>query len=399
MLLLFLLASFSQAEVVGKNRATAEILWDNYGVPHIYAQNQEVLAYAFGYAHGRSYGTTLLSLYGRGRGKAAEYWGGTLNLGLDIFMWTNRIPQLADESYYAQDPNSRVICDAFAEGFTDYINAHREDFNPSLLVVLPIEGIDVLRHGFHVLFYFLYVGSQTMRGTWMKDFDRTSDPFFANETAYRHFSAYADYNPLDELSEDVRANLGSNAWAINSLRGASPNGMLVQNPHLPYFWFFRWYEAHLVIESEGLDLYGANLLGVPVLNIAFNEFLGWTHTVNVQRAYTGYELLLTTPGGSTYIFDDRVLPITTTSHTVYELDNGTLIPHEVVIEYSVHGPIIGRRGQRAFAVRLAGVDDLLRPDYIKQWWDMGRAKKLHRVEGCNRPKSSWNVYHNVCRPR
>jgi acyl-homoserine lactone acylase PvdQ len=52
-----------------------EILWDKWGVPHIYGKDMEGLFYAFGWAQMHSHGDLILKLYGQARGRAAEYWG------------------------------------------------------------------------------------------------------------------------------------------------------------------------------------------------------------------------------------------------------------------------------------------------------------------------------------
>ena len=52
-----------------------EILWDRYGVPHIFATNRESMFYAEGWAQMEAQANLLLQLYGESRGRAAEYWG------------------------------------------------------------------------------------------------------------------------------------------------------------------------------------------------------------------------------------------------------------------------------------------------------------------------------------
>ena len=52
-----------------------EILWDTYGVPHIYGSDAETVFYGYGYAQANSHANTIFRLYGEARGKGAEYWG------------------------------------------------------------------------------------------------------------------------------------------------------------------------------------------------------------------------------------------------------------------------------------------------------------------------------------
>ncbi len=52
-----------------------EILWDTFGVPHVYGKNEQGVFYGFGWAQVKSHGNLVLRLYGQAQGRAAEYWG------------------------------------------------------------------------------------------------------------------------------------------------------------------------------------------------------------------------------------------------------------------------------------------------------------------------------------
>src|SRR5262245_7699493 len=54
-----------------------EILWDRYGVPHIFARDHPSLFYAYGYAQMEAHSELLLRLYAQARGRGAEYYGDT----------------------------------------------------------------------------------------------------------------------------------------------------------------------------------------------------------------------------------------------------------------------------------------------------------------------------------
>lgn len=69
----FLAVSFFVAGIVAKlitpaSSAVApsqtEILWDTWGVPHIFAKDNKSLFHAFGYAQMQSHGDLILRLYG-----------------------------------------------------------------------------------------------------------------------------------------------------------------------------------------------------------------------------------------------------------------------------------------------------------------------------------------------
>jgi acyl-homoserine-lactone acylase len=134
----------------------------------------------------------------------------------------------------------------------------------------------------------------------------------------------------------------------------------------------RRVQAHFVVASEDIDLYGTGFVGLPNLQIAFTRYLGWTHTVNTIQPYTAYELTLV--GDDQYLFDGQTLTLTRDEVTIRILqEDGSFREEQVVVEKSIHGPLSARGAGTAIAVRLAGLD---RPDPLKQWWDMGLARNL-----------------------
>src|SRR3982751_6193383 len=53
----------------------AKIDWDEWGVPHITANNEKDLFFAQGWAEMQAHANLVLQLYGAARGKGATYWG------------------------------------------------------------------------------------------------------------------------------------------------------------------------------------------------------------------------------------------------------------------------------------------------------------------------------------
>ncbi len=153
---------------------------------------------------------------------------------------------------------SQPYLDSFAAGINAYAQEHPELIDDEVEVVLPVTGEDILAHLQRVLYF-----------TFVVDPEKVAD-----------LSA-------EQRLEQKYSN-GSNAWAIAPNRSASGNSMLLANPHLPWSDLFLWYEAQLT--APGINAYGATLVGAPVLVLAFNEHLGWTHTVNTFDGWDLYKL-------------------------------------------------------------------------------------------------------------
>ena len=324
-----------QGSAVGRG---AEILWDSYGVPHIYAKTLPAIGYAFGWAQAQNHGDLLLRVYGQARGRAAEYWGGTQNVAEDRWVHTVGGVELGQKAYDALSTEYRAYLDAFAAGINDYARANGGQIVDSVEQVLPVSGADVMSHSARVLYSFFLSGRQRAQGLSTQWSER-----------------------------------GSNAWAIAPSRSASGKAMLLQNPHLPWSDVFTWMEAHLV--GGGADVYGAALVGSPVINIGFNERLGWTHTVNTTDTEDYYELTLQ---GSGYMFDGGIRPFERSTRTIkVKRADGSFSTDTLVVKRSVHGPIVRERSGKALALRIAGLD---RINGIEQWWAMGRARNLAEFE-------------------
>lgn len=358
--ILLLVLGFLLALLVGKQSwrsspTTTEILWDTYGIPHIYGKDTASSFRAFGWAQMQSHGDLLLRLYGQARGRAAEYWGEDY-LESDRWVRTMGVPDRAQSWYDRQNPDFRNYLDAFAAGINAYATAHPEAIEDEVEAVLPVNGVDVLAHFQRVLNFTFVVDPGRVAGV-------------TESTVVSASGNYEDF---------LTSAKGSNGWAIAPSRSESGNAMLLANPHLPWSDLFLWYEAQ--ITAPGMDAYGATLVGVPVLAIAFNDRLGWTHTVNTHDGWDAYKLKLEEGG---YRFDGAVRPFQTQRQILkVKQDDGTLREEELVVRQSIHGPVVAETDEGAIALRVVGLDS---SGGLKQWWEMARARNLSEFETALQP--------------
>jgi acyl-homoserine-lactone acylase len=286
----------------------AEILWDRYGVPHIHATDTVALFRAFGWAQARAHGDLVLRLYGASRGRAAEYWSAD-RLDDDRWIHTVRLPEQTRDAWAVLSDRDRRLFDAFAEGFNAHAERHPERVGDEVRAVLPVRGEDVLAQS---------IGIGLLFSTARPGAERWRQP-------------------------------GSNAWAIAPSRSATGNALLLANPHLPWEGGYTWFEARW--SAPGLDAYGAALVGTPVLAIAFNPELGWTHTVNTQDLEDAYELRLADGG---YRWDGGIRAFATDTAWIRVRGAVALDSVAHVRRVSLHGPLIAERGERALALRSVG---------------------------------------------
>ncbi len=340
LLLSVLLLSVSSVAAQDDDPPPTEILWDSWGVPHIFAPDNDGLFYAFGWAMTRNHGDMILQFYAESRGRAAEYFGPEY-VPSDQLIRTLGIPQEGQAGYDQLNDEWRSYVDAFAQGINDFAAANPEIITDAYEAVLPVTGPDVIVHGARSLRWSFVAGSGVNAALGMA----------------------APAEPM-----------GSNAWAIGPARSANGNAMLVANPHQPWRGFGLWMEAHFI--TPDLNLYGAALLGTPVLGIAFNDSLGWTHTVNTHDGWDLYELTLQDDG---YIFDDEMREFTTREETIRVThEDGTTEEIALTVRESVHGPVLAQPdADTAIALRVVGENSFAA---AQQWWEMGNADDLQAFE-------------------
>lgn len=312
--------------------AETEILWDKWGVPHIYARNNDELFFAFGWAQMKNHANTILKLYGTSRGRAAEYWGEE-HIENDLMVHTIGFPKIAAEWYQKQPSEFKSYINHFVRGMNEYVLANPSVIKKEYKPVLPIEQNDILSHALFVL--------------------------------YSRFVGGGDLQQVPRWAET-----GSNTYAVGPKRSASGNAMLVMNPHLP--WFDEWLFTEGHFNAPGVHIYGATLVGLPTLGIAFNEHLGWSHTNNTIDNADLYELTLKDEG---YLVDGSIrafehgkmgIKIKKSDGTVAVKDFPRLVSPD-------HGPVLKKEGSKALAIKMPGFD---RPYGMIQWWKMGNAKNL-----------------------
>ncbi|WP_165793695.1 penicillin acylase family protein [Hyphococcus luteus] len=320
------------------------IAWDEWGVPHIDAGSVEAASYGIGWAQMRGRPDLVLTLLGQGRGRAAEYWGEQY-FESDALMWTLGGPQMLDAAYEAQTPEAKARLNAFAKGVNDYAAEHGDAISEEAKRVLPVKPTDVLGHmlrAIHITF--------VTRGD---------------------FGALAPPRKDDDEGSDKEETPGSNAWAVAPSRSANGDAMLLANPHLPWSDLFLFFEMH--VKTPETDAYGVALIANPFLAIAFNEHLGWTHTVN------------TYDGADAYVFDvvdggyrdmDGVKPFDEEKVSLkVRGPEGAMETRDIVTRRTSAGPVFRITDDKAYVMRIAGFEPA-HLDLGGQYWAMAEASTL-----------------------
>jgi acyl-homoserine-lactone acylase len=324
---------------------TNEILWDTWGVPHIFAATAADAAYLLGWAQAHAHANTLAVALGRSTARAAEHWGENF-LDDDLMVVALDLAALGDRLYAQLPAGDRERVAAFARGINEYVARHPDALAAANRWVFPIEPAAIVTYNAYLMGGFLY---------------------FADDQP-----AIAQYI---ERSGEAAAARGSNGYAIGPGKSTSGNALLGINPHLPWSGELMYFESHLVVGS--IDAYGASLIGQPHLAVGFTPALGWTHTVNPVDAADTYELTLR---GDGYVLDGKVTAFERKPDVVLKIrsSEGEVVEHPVERLSSVHGPVIFKDAARgkALALRFSGLDARA----IERFWALLEAQNLEQFE-------------------
>jgi penicillin amidase/acyl-homoserine-lactone acylase len=325
------------AALLPRRHYDVRILRDTWGVPHVFGRTDPDVAYGLAWAHAEDDFQTIQGALLAARGRLASALGrqGAPN---DYMVQLLRIGDVVDAGYERDlRPETRALCEAYAEGINHYAALHPDEAMPDLY---PARGRDLIAGFVH-----------------------KTPLFFGLDRVLRGL-----LEPAPSPGPPVIPT-GSNTFAVAPRRSADGFTRLAINSHQPWAGPVAWYEAHLHSET-GWDAVGGLFPGVPLILHGHNRNLGWAHTVNKPDLIDVYALEMNPAHPTQYKLDGawRELEVRTAAIQVKVLGPLSWTAHREVL-WSVYGPVV--RGPRGvFAIRIAGYGDVR---HIEQWYRMNKA--------------------------
>ncbi|EAQ95987.1 acylase [Congregibacter litoralis] len=343
-----------------------------YGVPHIQADDYGSLGYGEAYAAAHDHVCNMALALLQARGESARYLGAganNSNIALDAVVHGLDLRAQAEIALAAQDAETRRWLAGYSAGYNRYLDKHRGSRNSSWC-----SGAEWLRNATPLDHMTRMVMAAQTLPRMSGAIANVQPPTEASELA-GNGSAALELAALDAASLE---GMGSNGWALGSEYTENGRGMLLANPHYPWYGESRFWEKHLTIPGK-LNIYGAHLLGSPGVSIGFNENLGWTHTVSASQRLVLYRLELDPENPMRYRYGDDWRDIEARVVTFPLRDaNGEVTQHEHTVYVSDHGPLLSMPGMTwdgtyAYAARDANVGN---HSLLAQWKAMGEARSL-----------------------
>lgn len=312
---------------------------DEWGVPHIYADNTRAMAFAFGYAQAGDHLEAMLLAYRIANGRAAEIKGEAYAASDELSIRLGHA-DLAYAAYQQTDAVTLDLCEGFAEGINAWIFEHPGEVPEWVQGVHPADVLALLHR------YLLSMA-----------------PF--------------DYPAASHL---LPGTPSANAWAVAPSRSIDGHAMLVINPHAQFNSPFQWYEAHLV--TKDLAIYGATLFGLPVILQGHNASLGWALSPNkpdIADIYVEYPVMDRARNPKSFMpvqisMRYGAIPYThDVARAYYVKDGSGFLERSVAQQRTPRGPVVAMAEGWPLSWKVGGYYDF---GALRQLFDMGRAENL-----------------------
>ncbi len=384
--------------------APVTVRYDEWGVPHIDARNEDDLYRALGYLHAQDRLFQMEMLRRLARGELAEVLGPKL-VDTDRLFRALGIRQRADELAAASaaitaQPGATRALYAYLDGVNQYQATRPAPLEFEVLGIpkRPFTAADTYSIAGYLAYSFaaafrtepaLTAVRDQLGPDYLRIFDLDWHPSGVLEPQALNAppGRFPDVAPmLARLAAvgDRAAALaglpqfeGSNAWVVSGSRTVSGKPLLAGDPHIAYSAPAVWWEAHL--RTPQFELYGHHLALNPMALLGHNRRFGWSLTM-FQNDDVDLIAEKVNPANANEVwYQGRWVAMTARQETLKVKGQ----PDQVLtLRRSPHGPIVndalpGDRGERPVAMWWAFLET--ENPVLDGFYRLGRADTLDRA--------------------
>ncbi len=266
-----------------QNETTA--YFDDFGVPHIYANSQKDAMIALGYVHAQDRLWQMELMRRIAPGRLSEMFGSKL-LKTDKFFAGLGIDENSENAIAKLDKNSETY--QLAMGYIDGVNQYMDEGKtPIEFQILGLKKEKfTLKDVYNIFGYMSFSFAMAQKNDplmtdirdklgadYLKDFGLDGS---LGMTQIKNFDGKT--NEYAEISKavaslldnsQVPAFIGSNSWAIAPDKTKNGKVIFANDPHIAFSQPCTWYEAHIVVPDY--EIYGYYLAGTPFPLLGHNH--------------------------------------------------------------------------------------------------------------------------------
>lgn len=357
-----------------------EIIFDEYGVPHIYAQNSHDAYMALGWAQAQDRLFQMEMIRRVTSGRLSELLGEKF-LNTDKTMLTLSIREMAKKNankfFEETSAPYKQQTLAYLEGINSFIENGTLPIEFTLLNFKPepFKPVDVYTAIGYMSLSFTSALSQepivtrileNLGEDYLIDFGLDSI-----STIKHYFDSTGQSQQLSNLSNGIQHTYntlpvpvwyGSNNWVLSGNRSKSGRVLLANDTHIRYSQPAVWYEAYL--EYPGFSMAGYYLAGVPFAITGHNNWFAWGTTIFPFDNMDLYQELQNPDNPNQVWVNDHWENYKTINNKI-PVKGGDDV--EFTIRSTRHGPVLN-----GIYNNIASIDD----PPISMWWALNHMESV-----------------------
>lgn len=261
------------------------VYFDDFGVPHIYANSQKDAMTALGYVHAQDRMWQMELLRRIAPGSLSEMFGSKL-LKTDQFFAGLGIDENSEKAVAQLDKNSEAyqLAMAYIDGINQYMEVGQTPIEFQILGLKKDKF--TLKDVYNIFGYMSFSFAMAQKtdplltdirdklgSEYLKDFGLDGS---LGRTQIKNFDGKTiDYSEISQAvaslldNSPVPAFIGSNSWVIAPQKTKNGKVVFANDPHIAFSQPCTWYEAHIVVPDY--EIYGYYLAGTPFPLLAHNR--------------------------------------------------------------------------------------------------------------------------------
>ncbi len=332
----------------------ATVIRDEYGIPHISAEETWDLYFALGYCQAQDR-LFQMDFYRRAaRGELSEVLGEDL-IDADVYLRTMGFLRTAKIQIEALDPDLLEVIEAFSAGVNAYVENNPLPVEFKILGYEPKPWTPEDSQAIGNLISFQLASwayqNEMLNYLVLNKIGETAAkdllPGLPDETVYIMAKAENPSFNVDSLSESSRAFLenfikierASNNWVVSGEKTTTGMPILCEDSHesgpeLPT----QWHLSHLV--SGDMDVSGAMFPGAPIFIFGRNKNIAWGVTNFTLDTQDLFMEKINPENQNQVMYKGSWVDMELVTEMIKVKDGDSFIEKEVTIRITPHGPII-----------------------------------------------------------
>jgi len=350
-------------------REPVTVVYDDLGVPHVFARNDYDLSYAQGFVTARDRLWQMEFQTHAAAGRVSEIVG---ERAVELDRFSRRLGMVFGAEQFMKGVEADPVTKEVLQGYSDGINAYIQSLSPEKYPIeykllgyapeawTPFKSALLLKQMTNTLALgsddldmsnILARYGKAVTDNLFPNYPSQESPIIPAGTPWPFQPLKIPAPPKDSVVGDQLAlnwpkhdpSIGSNNWAVGGQKSATGYPILANDPHLTLSLPSIWYQIQL--HAPGVNVYGASLPGSPGVIIGFNKDVAWGVTNVGSDVLDFYKIRFRDARKAEYWHDNQWKPVRRRIEVVKVKGQADRVD---TVLYTHHGPVMYLENEQPF---------------------------------------------------